>query len=555
MIHTSKCKGSLVAWVAVVLIGITLPNHTFSAEYTDVLDAADDLSDGDESTYDPFDFEIKPAFSYSASTSSISREAPCVPSLDSYGPENDPARPAVYNNERLIADPSRCSEPRVVYKNEMRYRHTRSQVDLNLTAGLYKDLEFHLSIPYVFSSNHALKYDNESSEMTIDSSNSHVNPAQNIIRGQAAQNFSENDSYEAKLRKLDTFGTYSFFSLSNQYSGYSRSGLANPTIGLDWAPYNDDRDPTKATLMLGADYTMPIAPTKKAQNTAVARGLHRFDFQLRASKRFDWIDPYFGLEYSLPKASSGSPIAQKPDADNIGQVFDSPPQKGEMTVGSEFIIDQDKDEKTKYAIDFRLFFGYSSAGRTYTPLFDHMARSQCNGKTVNQILPRFNQQGQLENPSAVGCAWLLQQPSNFQGSEYAYDLGSLSNQERQNTTFRTNGIMNQDSFGEFGGQLGLFVQPSEMFRIEALGRFTHRQGHLISNARLGRDLPDSKENNADNAVDLQVSEEERDNNLSPTDVERERNPFHNETYDSPGKRFRLDGLNTWKFTLNASVLF
>ncbi len=505
-----------------------------AAEYTDLLDAADDFDDFKESTYDPFDFNIEPSFRFDIATAQIAREAPCVPN------ESD----NVANNPRVVVDPGRCSDPSIVYNREMAYKYTQSRINLTLRAGLYKDLELRIKVPYVISSSSGLKYDNESSiaDQQVNADNSSVDPSNARVQQRAQDVFSPQDSYQQTVQKFDEFNMYRFFDLSKDYRYIERSGFADPSVGLFWAPFNDERDDTKATLLVGMEYTMPIAPIKEANDTDVGLGEHILHWKLASSKQFDWVNPYFGLEYFLPIAASDSPIRQA-DPQNQGQVFVNPPMRGEVTIGSEFIPYQNDKTGERYAIDLRFTMGYVSEGRDYTPLYDHMVNSQCNNKTVSQVLPKFDTQGQLTNPNDVACAWIVQQPSNADPKP-VYDLTTLNDQQQKTIPFSTNGIMTVEDYGTFAGQLGFYLQPSKYFQLNAKVKLKHRQEHFLTNARTGRDIANSQEATADNTVDL-----------TGPDAQYERNPVYNPTYDSSGNRFRIQKDNQWSFIINAALQF
>lgn len=143
----------LVATVTGSLL-LCVPTDSHAAEFTDLLDAADDFDDLDEESWDPFDFNLEPVFQFQYSSGQVTREAPCVPELTT---ESD----AVRENPRLVQGKGRCSQPRTVFNREMQFESSRAQLDLNLRAGIYKDLELRLNVPYVFSSSRRLSYDQE----------------------------------------------------------------------------------------------------------------------------------------------------------------------------------------------------------------------------------------------------------------------------------------------------------------------------------------------------------------------------------------------------------
>ncbi len=513
---------------ALLLIGYP---EVEAAEFTDLLDAADDYDDLVEETYDPFDFSIEPNFRLDFESARISREAACVPDESSLVGE------AAQNNPRLIVDEGRCSEPRTLANKEIDYQRTTSRMDIDLRAGIYKDLEFRLTVPFVFSSTTGLRY-----AEGVDATNSSVDPDDEFVRGAADAAFKDNagNPVAATPDSLGTFAGYRFFDLSDEYRELSRRGFADPSIALNWAPFNDERDPTKATLLIGMEYQMPIATVKTVENDSVGEGMHQLSWRLASSKKFDWIEPYFGLEYILPLPATDSPI-RRVDSQNNGQVFANPPQSGKITVGTEFIPHEEPAKGVRYGIDLRFNFGFTSEGRDYTPLFDHFGQSQCNGRTVADVLPRYDNTGTLTNPDDVACSWIVRQPSNAQPNP-VYDLNQPIATGDDETIYINDGIMTTESYATFAGMVGFYLQPVEYFQFKASVGLTHQLEHYLTNARTGRDV--DTETTDDNTVDLEGP-----------DAALEKNPVHNPAYDQVGNRFRVTAYNTWTIILTAALQF
>ena len=245
----------------------------------------------------------------------------------------------------------------------------------------------------------------------------------------------------------------------------------------------------------------------------------------------------------MPFAATDSPIREV-DPQNQGQVFQNPPMRGEFTLGAEFVPHENRQTGSRVGIDLRFDFGYTSEGRDYTALYDHMVNSRCNRKTLRQVLPTY-QNGDLQNAEDVACAWIVRQPSNARAGVPAYDLNELIQDGRIETLeFATDGIMTVEAHGMFRGMAGIYVQPSKFFQLKANVGLEHQQEHFISNARTGRDVDDSLEQTADTTVDL-----------TGPDARLERNPVHNPTIDGSGERFRIQAMNTWVVSITAALQF
>ncbi len=503
-----------------------------AADYTHTLSAVDAQDDGGPDTNYTFNLHLEPSFGMELGRATIAREATCLrPDHPSYS--DNPLverRP----DSRLVRD-SDCDTPTIYNDQQMDYRKSRSTLDLTLRAGLYRDLELRFNVPYVFSFRRGLRYsDDPRGEGRPGPEFSSVDPSDERIESHAADVFSATDSNSQFVSNLDQFEMHRFMELGDETSSRSRSGFGDPSVGIHWSPWNDQRDDTKATLLLGMDYTMPLATEQRHDNLSVGRGVHELNFKVAASKRFDWIEPYFGVEYLLPIASTDSLFGEI-DTGSQGQVLTNPPHEGRFTIGTEFIPYEDMASGARYSLDLRFQFGYRSEGRDYTPLFDHMTDpdNPCNGVTLQDVRPEFDGDGNLVNANDVQCAWVVQQPSNFQGAADNYDLTELVN-AGDDTPFAFTDLMSVDSHGVFSGRFGFHLQPVELFRFSGVLGLTRHQSHLISNARTGRAVegPD---------VDM-------DNRV-------ERNPAYNPAYDNPGDRFQVQSSNLWHFMATAALQF
>ncbi len=519
-------------WVTVAGVMLTA-SPAFAAEFTDLVDAADDKDDLIDETYDGFDFTFEPRFRMDFGTAQITREGACVD--DASRLVGEASQNFERSNPRLEVDPQDCpDDSAVVDRPEADYRNNTMTLEGVLKVGLYKDLQLSLAVPYVISDVHGMRY-----AEGLSGSNSSIDPSDERIAADAEAAFDGGDVVD----DLDFFSTYRFFELGEDFRDIERSGFADPTLGLHWAPFNDERDPTKATLMIGMDYVMPIAPVKRVDNNYVGLGMHELSWIIASSKKFDFIEPYFGLEYFLPIPAPRSPI-RRVDVGNNGQVFTQPPQRGEITIGTEFIPYENSDEGQRYSFDLQFRFGYTSEGRDYTPLFDHMGASDCVGKSLDEVLPSYDEDGNLV-AGDVECAWIARQPSNAENfrdePNPIYDLNTAEGNPRFD---QFNGIMTVESYASFSGKAGLNLQPSEYFQLRAHVQLTHKQEHFLTNARTGRDVDNAEEVTDDDTVDLEGP-----------DAEREKNPVFNAAYDGNGERFRVQEYNIWSVFLTAALKF
>jgi hypothetical protein len=485
-----------------------------AADVTDVVDAAD----GD----DPFDLSIKPRFTQTLERSLIRREYPCDP---------DATQQDLRAYPRLD---TRCAEPSVVFRKEMEAERDINRLDVDVQIGLYKDVELHMTLPYVFSDQRRLKFatgDRDVESVTAD--NSSVDPADARVESDIRNNVTS----EANANDLNRqyFSTYRLFSLAGDGNeGPSRAGFGDMKVGLAWNPFNDQRDDTKATLKLQFDYTIPTGEVAKAGNEGVGRGLHELQWTIASSKRFRYLEPYFSVSYILP-VPAGNSLFDKLGA---GQNLTSPGQRAEILFGSEFIPYEEADEGRKFAIDIGFLWGFTSEGRDYSPLFEALSSSQCNGLTPNEIRDAINAvrdpaiPDTRETINRAACRWILDQPGNADGSP-VYNLNA---ENVGDLAFSHNGITDHEAYATFGANVGLLFQPNPYVGLKTRFRLQHQQEHFLTAARTGRDSGD-------------------ENDTVKFDDPNERNPAYNPTLDSVGNRFRMEESLIFSWDVGLAVQF
>jgi len=477
-----------ICLMAVGLLVLSVAPAGHASELTDVVDAMD----GD----DLFDIHIEPRFRQRIERGTINREANCTP--DPNGPPD------------AAANSARCpDEAAIIFNKELDYERVVSQLDIEFQIGMWRDLEFHFTIPIVFSDRRTVEFAT-GGERDVDQSNSSIDPA--------------NEFVAADLNNGGIFDTYRLFGVEDVGRGPSRSGLGDMRFGFSWSPFNQERQPHLATLTLTFDYVAPTGEVQERNNTGVGRGVHEIQIAVDTSRRFSIIEPYFGVRYILPLPSSGSLFEDY----GGGQVTVSPGQRGEVTAGAEFILYENPQRDQLLTFDAGFDFAYHGEGRDYSPLSDALGLSGCNGLTPNEA--DFDLDGRLYEPDpntpadSAACAWILQQPSN--------QLRNPALAEGDQQYFH-DGITNQEAYAVIGGHAGVNFQISEYVELRVNTAFTTETEHFLTAARTGRDR------DGDDEVDF------NDPN--------ERNPVYNPTLDGVGRRLRVDSV--FNFSWSAVLAF
>lgn len=321
-------------------------NALFAAGATDVPDAAD----GD----DPIDAHLSVRFDYTWQKALITRE-----------------------NTQLVEN-----EPRTMDARELDYQRNSFRLRPRVEVGLFHDLSTFFEWPIVLHDEQTTRYAAETSaqnsSVAKDMANAPTTEGWTQTRGSGGDFASEdgtaygfpNTAYNAwKMNPED--GVFQSV----------RAGFDYPTLGLRWSPTNNERDPSKPTITLQADYNLgfiplPIwNPTEDAHTAGnpgdIAQGLHLFHFHVGMSKRWRLLDPYFLVDYWLPFATS--------DRYLVASGF-QPRHRGGFALGLEIVALEDPALSQKLAVDLRSWMQYHSEGRDYSEMSDALGELTKTGQ-------------------------------------------------------------------------------------------------------------------------------------------------------------------------------
>jgi hypothetical protein len=265
---------------------------------------------------------------------------------------------------------------------ELRYKLVEHRIDADIHLGIYKDLEFHFGLPFIFAQDREWWFANGT-----DSTNSTIINNCLQANGQLVSAPAPPGSARACTQTQPLFP----FDPTNGAHSY-RSGLGDLTFGLAWAVLNQKKDDAVPTWVLRFDYTAPIAqvidpsvPTTPSERGPVGDKIHRYTFATAISKRIAFADPYFSLHYTLPWRSSGVySDCGHPDASRMAmpqncladpawsyeQTSTFPPHVGGFIFGAEFNAFEAANKHQKLALDIRGSVTYVSEGRYYNEMSD-----------------------------------------------------------------------------------------------------------------------------------------------------------------------------------------
>lgn len=384
-------------------------------------------------------------------------------------------------------------------ENVASYSQSVSILNMGADVGLYKDLALVFRLPIILS---------DSRELTE-------------LDGSAANS----------QRLLDPTGA-SLFSVP--FKSPTRSGIDYFSLGLNYAIFNQQRDPSKPTWVFGVEGRFGIgAPLRACRDVALpggvkcpvpgkpgvegeGPGISRATTAIRAhttfSRRVGYVEPYAGVEALVEIPQDRSAFGQSKTALAL---LNRPPIQGILTVGMEVIPWEQRESFQRLVFDARVRGTYFSPGREYTELFDAL------GTSTAPSLTRGNPAAYTAGPLGASVA------DPAAGQVFFY------------------GVTDQHPHGSLGLLGQVTYQVAEYVKFNAGLGYTRVQAHMLStadncNPDFGKDPSKAGPcTTADRAVDV-------------TGVP---NPAHRSVIDLPGRRFSADDTTIVDLWLNGVVMF
>jgi hypothetical protein len=315
------------------------------------------------------------------------------------------------------------------------------------------------------------------------------------------------------------------------FSSPTRSGVDYIAAGLDWAIYNQQRDDTKPTWVIGIEgrlavgtplhacnatpgYTgveCPDPVTGQNRSPGISRGMDTLIGKSVWSRRFGYIEPYSGfwVQAEFPQASSD--FGKWNPQDNLER---TPPLLGSFALGFEVIPYERRDEFQRLSADFRFMGTYHSPGRDYSELFDALGSSQAASLRV-------------PNPGAYMAG-----PNGT----------SVVNPNVEKVYF--SGITEEQAFGSFKVSAAATWQAGEYIKFTLGSAVGYAQPHLVTAA-------DTCNPNFTGSPDMSGPCRDPLNQS----VQGVPNPDHRDVIDLPGHRFSVDDTTTIDLWVMGIVMF
>ena len=318
----------------------------------------------------------------------------------------------------------------------------------------------------------------------------------------------------------------------------TRSGVDYFAVGLDWAIFNQQRDWTKPTWMVGVAGRLgvgtplhacdagaskcvdPTNPNGPGRDPGISRAMDGLEAHTIFSRRYGYVEPYTGFTALVEFAQGSSDFGQTNNSS--GALLNHPPFLGTFLAGIEVIPWERREQFQRIVGDLRVAGTYHSAGREYTELFDALGSSNAVS---------------LRTPNPTGYTGGTANPTN---------ANPTATTPYQGVPFT--GITDQQAFGSvaFGGtatwQAGEYIKF-----VLGLG-ITFNQSHLITAA----DACNPNLSGAQPGASGPCQSIQAGNQPTATGIP---NPNHRDVIDLPGQRFSADDTTIVDFSISGVVMF
>lgn len=400
---------------------------------------------------------------------------------------------------------------------DLRYKQTRHLLTPRLEVGAFRDLQLHAELPIVLADGREYGWDQTADPCIFANDPQGRMPTCIDIRNSSTVGIDGfrllpdgtmggGMGYDAG----DPMANFDPVNSKTVFRGVNRKGLDTINFGLTWAPVNQEKDDTKPTWVIGAEFRLSIGQIMKfnrfmpGTEDGVSEGVHWFRASTGLSKRTTWAEPYVFFWWQAPIGVRGD-TPEDPEGSlfwdvGFGQENKTPQQQAGTVFGFEAIPWENKRQKQKIALQLQGRVEAHFEGRGYSEAWELFAYA---GDRID------NPGGPLlldSDPVAAG-AQLMSHP----------------------------GVTDIENYLTWGGRMGVRGQVGERAKFDASFEISGDQQHRISWTDAGREGADA------------------DDVITPGTAEV--NPLHRQIIDVVGRRYIAGGSAVFTFLVGGTLLF
>jgi hypothetical protein len=381
-------------------------------------------------------------------------------------------------------------------------RHTLTP---RIEIGVFTDLSLSVALPIVLSRSRTLKLDQRAQPCVFPGTGDEPTCIDRTNSSTIGDDLLPASGFDADGADLSTGDTI--------FRSPTRRGLDQIYLGMTWAPMNQRRDRTKPTWKLGAEARVAIGepmrldPQAPAGDTSVGRGVHEVRLWTSFAKRMGRAEPYMEMWWLAPLGVTGDSAFR-----DLGYGLERPQsqQQAGTRFGVEATLWHRPVRNQRIALDLSGRLEANFEGRGYSEMWE-----------VFQYAGNVEQSGPLvldADPIEPGVQ-ALEHP----------------------------GVTAIENHVRLGGRAGVQVVLGEHFQLGAAFELISAQGHIITFAEAGVDLPTCDANITTNC--------ERDRNSVVNAGTAEVNPAYVPLIDMVGRRYFVDEAIDYMVLINARFLF
>ena len=421
-----------------------------------------------------------------------------------------------FKRASLLREWSANGQNRLV--RDLVYKQQRHVVTPSVEIGLYHDLSIYAVLPVVAADNRSYSLDqSDGSDCTfpdtapngqlptcVNKSNSTsirdgILPANGwdaLERGAAYEQF--DDSRDEKILRAPT-----------------RRGVDQLHIGLKYGILNQSKYSHLPNWIIALEgrfalgkamkFSRDIALEDPDSNHRVAQRVHHLGAWTALSRRFKFLDPFFGAYWRMGLRANKTQMQTLP-----GQSETNPPQHMGTYFGTEIIAWENEEKQQKFSFFMQGSAEFVTRGRAYSEAWEVLADSPALVGSNNPGSGQCNAAAAVSHANAN-----LSDPSGY------LDAANAAGDSGDCATF--NGITTVDNFAKFGVTLAFNFWLGKYARLNLGTHLRTQTQHFVTGANRG----DPTRNGDPAIVDPGTS-----------DV----NPVRRDVVDSVGRRYAVDNV-------------
>lgn len=417
------------------------------------------------------------------------------------------------------------------------YRQFRHTVTPMLEIGLWHDLSIYVAMPVVVSDNRNYRFDQQEGDDCVYPEN----PAQSSYQPGSATCVNKTNSTSLRDGIIPRDG-FDAFEDANPYGQFTdadtdmifraptRRGLDQIHAGIKIGILSQERRSHLPNWVLGLEgrfaigrpmtFSRAIQADDPSGNHYVGRGMHELGVWTALSRRYRWLDPFFGAHWRQALR------AGRTEFKNYGATMGNPNPQSETGAyfGAEIVPWENKTQFKKFSIVLMGSAVLHYNGRGYSEVWELLADSPA---LVGDYTPDDGNPNDCSRTAALGHA-----ASNPLDPE----LGGGYLAAGGNACGSYNGITSLDDFGTFGFNAGLNFHMSKYARLNFGVDMTTDTRHFVTAATRG---------DGDRAGDPDLVDPDT------ADV----NPVRRDVVDQVGRRYAVDDVFNVNAYLNFVVTF